>query len=195
MVTQNCFLHRHVLSSPLYSSSLYLKYISKTFLYNSLKLSNTRAVSKFKPQIFVQIIWRTIPIPINFHTKFICDRYFGLLKTLYHKTRINTIDDVAKVVMRSIKNSINKAIQYQSGEGWTYYDFTHHIPHLKQYQHFLFRSNEPGEVFCRRSFNSEYETFTLLKPSNSFDPLVPAPILNAQPVSYTRQKYLYDEVR
>ena len=108
---------------------------------------------------------------------------------------------MAKVVMRSIKNSINKAIQYQSGEGWTYYDFTQYfaphfrkIPHLKQYQHFLFRSNEPGKVFCQKSFNSEYETFTLLKPSNSFDLLVPAPILNTQPVSYTRQKYLYDEV-
>ena len=45
----------------------------------------------------------------------------------------------------------------------------------------------PAKFFAR-SFNSEYETFTLLKPSNSFDPLVPAPILNAQ-------KYLYDEVR
>jgi len=49
MVTQNgCFfLHRRVLSSPLYISwwFFYLKYISKTFLYNSLKLSNTRVVS------------------------------------------------------------------------------------------------------------------------------------------------------
>jgi hypothetical protein len=145
-------------------------------------------------------------VEVNFmipgHTKFICDRYFGLLKTLYCKTRINTIDDVVRVVMHSTKGGINKAIRYQSGDGWTYYDFTkyfvphfHKIPHLKQYQHFLFKSNEPGKVFCRKLLNSEYETFTLLKPSNRFDPFAPIPILNAQPVPYSRQKYLYDEVR
>ena len=44
-------------------------------------------------------------IELNFmipgHTKFICDSCFGLIKILYWKSKVNTIDDVVSIIDRS----------------------------------------------------------------------------------------------
>jgi len=57
------------------------------------------------------------------HTKFLPDGYFGNIKALFRKIRVNTVDDVEKVVKKSTKNNSNHAIRYNNGNGWLYYDF------------------------------------------------------------------------
>ena len=37
------------------------------------------------------------------HTKFLSDGYFGNIKALFRKTRVNTVDDVEKVVKSPLK--------------------------------------------------------------------------------------------
>ena len=59
------------------------------------------------------------------HTKFLPDGYFGNIKVLFQKTRINTVDDVEKVVKKFTKNNSNHAIHYNNGNEWLYYDLNH----------------------------------------------------------------------
>ncbi|CAG8719812.1 44678_t:CDS:2, partial [Gigaspora margarita] len=84
-------------------------------------------------------------IEVNFmvtgHTKFICDGYFGNIKTLYRKTVINTVDDVYKVINKSTQNSANNGICYNDGD--------------------------PGKVLCQTEAHSTYSTFKILK--NTFN--------------------------
>ena len=51
------------------------------------------------------------------HTKFLPDGYFENIKTLYQKTRINTMDDVENVINKSTKNRANIALRYRKGTG------------------------------------------------------------------------------
>ncbi|CAG8825058.1 37777_t:CDS:2, partial [Gigaspora margarita] len=130
-------------------------------------------------------------IEINFmvtgHTKFICDGYFGNIKTLFRKTIINTVDDVQKVVNKSTKNGANKGIRYNNSEEWAYYDFSKFLkPHFKElprilkYNHFLFTSKNPGKALCqteaherqeylyyeiRKYIDIKYQEITCPKPS------------------------------
>ena len=55
---------------------------------------------------------------ISEHMKFICDSCFGLIKILYHKSRVNTVDDVVSVVNRSTIVHLNVAQCYLNGEGF-----------------------------------------------------------------------------
>ncbi|CAG8844392.1 28597_t:CDS:1, partial [Gigaspora margarita] len=113
-------------------------------------------------------------IEVNFivtgHTKFICDGYFGNIKTLFRKTIINTVDDVQKVINKSTKNNTNNGIRYNDGEEWAYYDFSKFLkPHFKElpgilkYNYFLFTSKDPGKVLCQTKAYGTYSTFNILK--------------------------------
>jgi len=97
-------------------------------------------------------------IEVNFmvpgHTKFLPDGYFGNIKTLFRKTRVNTVDDVEQVVNKSTKNGTNCAVRYDEGNGWFYYDFESFLkpnfkdlPGIQKYQHFWFKRSELGKVF------------------------------------------------
>src|SRR4051794_12300977 len=46
---------------------------------------------------------------ISEHTKFICDECFGLIKILYRKSKVNTVDDVVSIVNHSTTNNFNIA--------------------------------------------------------------------------------------
>jgi hypothetical protein len=50
-------------------------------------------------------------IKLNFmipeHTKFICDSCFGLIKILYRKSKVNTVDDVVSIVNHSTTVHLN----------------------------------------------------------------------------------------
>ncbi|CAG8846505.1 39355_t:CDS:2, partial [Gigaspora margarita] len=113
-------------------------------------------------------------VEVNFmvteHMKFIYDRYFGNIKTLFQKTVINIVDDVQKVVNKSTKNGANNRICYNNGEEWAYYDFSKFLkPHFKElleilkYNHFLFTSKDLGKVLCQTKTYSTYSTFNILK--------------------------------
>ena len=126
-------------------------------------------------------------IEINFmvlgHTKFLPDEYFGNIKALYRKTRINTMDDVEKVVNKSTKNGSNHAIRYNNGNGWLYYDFESFLkPHFKElpgiqkYRHFWFKKNEPEKVFVQKEARGEFSSLNILK-NKSFNVKAPIAVL------------------
>ena len=52
-------------------------------------------------------------IELNFiipgHTKFICDSCFGLIKILYQKSKVNTVDDIVSIINHSTTNNFNIA--------------------------------------------------------------------------------------
>ena len=58
-------------------------------------------------------------VELNFmipgHTKFICDSCFGLIKILYRKSKVNTVDDVVSVINRSTTVHLNTAQRYLNG--------------------------------------------------------------------------------
>ncbi|CAG8705342.1 13516_t:CDS:1, partial [Funneliformis mosseae] len=66
------------------------------------------------------------------YTKFLPDGYFGNIKALFRKMRVNTVDNVEKIVKKSTKNNSNHAIHYNNGNEWLYYDFKSFLkPHFQ----------------------------------------------------------------
>ena len=97
------------------------------------------------------------------HTKFLPDGYFGNIKALFRKTRINTVNDVEQVVKKSTKNNSNHAVRYNNGNGWLYYDFEsflkphfRELPGIQKYRHFWFKRSEPGKVFAQKEAGENF---------------------------------------
>ena len=70
-----------------------------------------------------------------------------------------------------------------------------HIPHLKQYHHFIFSATHPGVVMLEYS-NSSEETFTMLD-SGSWSPVASElpPLLKPSGLPLERQWYLHRQIR
>jgi hypothetical protein len=84
------------------------------------------------------------------YTKFICDSCFGLIKILYWKSKVNTLDDIASIVECSITVHLNTSQHYLNGEGFQYYNFKDYfqmfkkLPNIQKYHHFYFTSQNSG---------------------------------------------------
>lgn len=112
------------------------------------------------------------------HTKFAPDWCFGLFKQRYRRTFVSSLDDVVDVVNTSADVNVAQLVGTQSGEpvvpvyNWASYLGVHFrsIPHLKQYQHFIFSATHPGVVTLKEHSNSSEETFTMLD-SGSWSPV------------------------
>jgi hypothetical protein len=144
-------------------------------------------------------------IIVNFmipgHTKFICDSYFGKVKKIYWKTKINTMDDIEQVV--NISAEENKAVRYKDGLGWTWYDFNNFLkpnfkplPNIKQYQHFRFSNsiNDIGKVYVSTKSGGEETPFLLLN-NNDFNANGKLNTIPASLLTNERKNYLYTKVR
>lgn len=141
-------------------------------------------------------------IELNFmipgHTKFICDGCFGLIKILYRKSIVNTVDDVVSIINRSTTNNFNIAQRYLNGKGFQYYDFKSHfqmfkkLPNIQKYHHFYFSSQHPGVVFYKDKLEDVYEKTTIRTFSYAINIL--PPIIASRPLSLKRQEELYKEI-
>ena len=85
------------------------------------------------------------------HTKFAPDWCFGLFKQRYRRTFVSSLDDVVDVVNTSVDVNVAQLLGTQSGEPVVpVYNCLgvqfRSIPHLKQYQHFIFSATHPGVV-------------------------------------------------
>ncbi|EXX56244.1 hypothetical protein RirG_217980 [Rhizophagus irregularis DAOM 197198w] len=95
-------------------------------------------------------------IELNFmipgHTKFICDSCFGLIKVLYRKSKVNTIDDIVFIINRSTTVHLNTSQRYINRKGFQYYNFKNYFQRYKKLlnvqkqHHFYFTSRYPGVV-------------------------------------------------
>lgn len=144
-------------------------------------------------------------ITINFmipgHTKFICDSNFGHIKKKYWKTKINTMDDIERVIKSSAK--LNEAVRYKNNPEWTWYDFDSFLrphfkplPNIKQYHHFRFsnENNDIGKVYVSKK-SGETETSFILLNNNKFNFNEELNIIPISPLTNERKNYLYTKVR
>lgn len=141
-------------------------------------------------------------IELNFmipgHTKFICDSCFGLIKILYRKSKVNTLDDVASIVNRSTTVHLNTSQRYLNGEGFQYYNFKDHfqlfkkLPYIQKYHHFYFTSQHPGTVFYKDRIEDGYKEAIIRTFSYAID-ILPFTI-SVKPLSLKRQEELYKEI-
>lgn len=146
-------------------------------------------------------------IELNFmipgHTKFICDSYFGIIKSQYHKHNVMSMDHVETIVNRSKKDGSNVAVRYDNNDqiGWNYYDFeTFLSPYfikydgIRAFRHFYFYHDKPGKVFMSLEANG-LKTEAKIRNNINFDPYKPLDIIPLKPLSLKRQAYLFKEVR
>lgn len=141
-------------------------------------------------------------IEMNFmipgHTKFICDSCFGLIKILYRKSKVNTVDDVASIINNSTTVHLNVSQRYLNGEGFQYYNFKDYfqkykkIPNIQKYHHFYFTSQHPGVVFYKDKLEDNYKETTVRNFSFNFN--IKPSIINVKQLTLKRQEELYKEI-
>ena len=98
------------------------------------------------------------------HTKFAPDRFFGLFKCLFRLSVVDTIEDIARVVMESSPSGKNLPQTTVSPSGsrnvhwieWTLFlqQFLKPIPQITSYHHFSVSKAEPGVVTLKEYADS-----------------------------------------
>ena len=132
------------------------------------------------------------------HTKFICDGCFGLIKILYRKSKVNTVDDVVSIVNHSTTNNFNIAQRYLNGEGFQYYDYKNYfqkfkkLPNIQKYHHFYFTSKNPGVVFYKERLEDDYKSAIIC--NFSFDSDILPSTINVRTLTLKRQEELHKEI-
>ena len=132
------------------------------------------------------------------HTKFICDSCFGLIKILYQKSKVNTVDDVVSIINRSTTVHLNTSQCYLNREGFQYYNFKDYfqmfkkLPNIQKYHHFYFISQHPRVVFYKDRPEDDYKN--AIVHNFSFDFNITPFTINVRSLSLKRQEELYKEI-
>ncbi|GES76448.1 hypothetical protein GLOIN_2v1673053 [Rhizophagus clarus] len=132
------------------------------------------------------------------HTKFICDSCFGLIKVLYRKSKVNTIDNIVSIIDRSTTVHLNTSQHYLNGEGFKYYNFKDYfqkykkLPNIQKQHHFYFTSLHPGEVFYKDKLEDEYKKAII--HNFPFDSDILPSTISIRPLSLKRQEELHKEI-
>ena len=94
------------------------------------------------------------------HTKFSRDGCFGLFKKCFCVTKVDSLDDIAKVVVSSAQVNEVQLVGTQSGEiiiqtyDWTWVS-DKKIPLITKHHHFKFYSSNPGTVTVKEYSDSQ----------------------------------------
>ena len=136
------------------------------------------------------------------HTKFSCDRCFGVFKKKCNQTELWTLYDIAKTCNKSGVCHYAELVGTHDGNvlvecfDWANMFAPHFrkISNITDYHHFRCNHNEPGIVYCLRELDDEPVRLDLRKKNApaSFPELtecVPSGF------SEERSKYLFDEIR
>ena len=137
------------------------------------------------------------------HTKFSCDRCFGVLKKKTNTTPLWTIYDIAKATNESGECNHVQLIGDHLGNlhvesfDWAkgLSNFFKKIPVITDYHHFKFDANKPGIVSCSVDVDKEYVDINILKPDVTFNKDFCFEKLLPNGLPLKRQWYLYKEVR
>ena len=100
-------------------------------------------------------------LPVG-HTKFATDAYFGLIKQRFRHTRVDCIDDLARLVERSSNVNIAQPVGNQLTGERIVPLFDWH----KQINKFVFSSDCPGTVKISEFSNTDESTITLLRDAD-----------------------------
>lgn len=162
------------------------------------------------------MLWRVltgrhVSIKMSFllagHTKFSCDWCFGLFKRNWRRTRVDCLDDIARVVETSSSSGVNVPCLCGREDGSVLvpmYDwiaflsrYFRKLQSIKTYHHFFFTKGSTS-VSMKKFLHTEEVTQDL---GNSFfnlhglDPEVLPDIIVPKGLDVKRQQYLYKEIR
>lgn len=160
------------------------------------------------------ILWRVLTgrqrtIQLSFmlagHTKFAPDRFFGLIKKVYRRTRVDTMQCLVQVVQSSTvtKGNIAQPVRDATGKQLVkFFKWNDHlgnifmpIQNVTKYHIFRVDHQHPGVVFLREFSESPEIAVNVLKTHNhsSFHSL---PVeIHPKGLDPQRQWYLYEKVR
>jgi len=144
---------------------------------------------------------------ITGHTKFAPDWCFGLFKRTFRRTPVSCLQDIADAVKASTAVSgvnIPQLVGSETGDTFVpMYDWHgfldlhfRAIPGIKTLHHFTFSSSDPGAVVVKVHADSQESKVVVMKKgqrvaaAKGFPDIIPSPGLD-----FTRQKYLYDNIR
>ena len=138
------------------------------------------------------------------HTRFSPDRFFGLIKRKYRRTRVSSLKEIVEVVESSttcLKNLVYVIGEENSSMPFQYYDWATflgnyfiQIPQITSYQHFRVSKDHPYTVFVRHFANKEETTISILKENINISMALPS-ILQPSGLSFERQQYLFEHIR
>ena len=138
------------------------------------------------------------------HTKFSPDRFFGMIKRRYRRTRINTLSQLAEVVDSSTVERRNTAyvIGHDSTKPFAYYSWSEYlqqnfsaIPRITTYHHFRVSKRFPSSVFVKQFADSDEVEIKIAKVGCNLSKNALPTILTPAGLSKERQVYLYEQIR
>ncbi|XP_066918891.1 uncharacterized protein [Clytia hemisphaerica] len=136
------------------------------------------------------------------HTKFSCDRCFGAFKKSFRKTHVSSLYDVAKVC-DSTKCNISVLVgTHDQKIHVPTYDWTEHfiqkkfkpIENLLEYHHFRMSSDEPGFVYCSKTFDDLPTKICIVEDFRKVSHDLPS-VVEPKGFSRQRKEYLYTDIR
>ena len=103
------------------------------------------------------------------HTKFSPDWCFGLIKRRFRISKVDSLDDLVKVVQESCSNNEVQLVGNQQGESvvdifdWVQFFGSHFmkIPQITRQHHFEFLAATPGTVTVKEYTDSVEQQYTL----------------------------------
>ena len=183
---------------------------------NKIKLHCDNCVGQNKNNAFIfYFLWRVITgreksITLSFmvagHTKFSCDRYFGLIKKKYKRSKVDTMEGIARVVTESSDGyNVPKPTRSTfTGElevhAYDWVAFFHslefrNIPNILHYHVFHFDASNSMVVFVREYSTESEVSINILKSPPAFDKtLLPSEVV-PKGLDLDRQWYLYEKIR
>ena len=159
------------------------------------------------------LVWRVIvglskacelSFMIPGHTRFSPDRFFGLIKRKFRRSKVSSLTQIAEVVESSTTGGQNKAyiVGAESVKPFAYYNwadflsnFFTTIPHITSYYHFRCKSDCSGVVFVREFADSEEKEVPVLKHNITVDREALPSQITPPGLSLDRQWYLYEQIR
>ena len=138
------------------------------------------------------------------HTQFSPDRFFGLTKRKYRRTKVSSLVEIREVVETSTTGGQNKAFVIGAedpSKPFHYYNwsvflstFFTHVPLITSYHHFRCTQDHRGALFVREFANTE-EKVVILKANATVDKTALPAIMIPSGLSEERQQYLYEQIR
>ena len=138
------------------------------------------------------------------HTKFSPDRFFGMIKRKYRRTKVDSLSQLAEVVNSSTieRKNIAYVIGHDTTKPFAYFNWTKFlqphftvVPHITSYHHFRYSNSSPGSIFVREFSDSPEKEIKFLKSGHNLTKDILPPTLSPTGLSKERQIYLYEQIR
>ena len=148
----------------------------------------------------------TLSFMVAGHTKFSCDRHFGLIKKRYARSKVDTLLGVARVVQESSQGyNVPQLMKNEAGECVVKcFDWVNHfhsfglvaVPHILKYHSFRCDSSHPGCVFIKEfSDTTETKVCVLKTPVSDNAGITSLPQeIKPKGLDIDRQWYLYEKI-